>query len=294
MINLCPQQQKTNLASEVASSCNITITLVIILSTRSDQIRYCKAASKGFLDTLGMVLRLRLPYPYGSTISLPARYAIGKRRHTPTPGITTTNRTLPKVYLNRYTERFVSSKSDETNNETSKNPSQSLWQQIQSPPNVITLSRMAATPVLAYWVVSEEFMFAIVGCSLAAASDYLDGYLAKRYGWTTVLGTYLDPLADKAFVNTLGISLWYSGIFPTPLVVVWATKDVMLLSGTGWYLYKKHGSASFLSNSVAKEPLQVTPSLIAKVNTTLQFSTLVVGLMSTVVSLPPFLLESFW
>jgi cardiolipin synthase len=153
---------------------------------------------------------------------------------------------------------------------------------------------MAATPVLAYWVVSEQYTLALTGCSLAAASDYLDGYLAKTYGWTTVLGTYLDPLADKAFVNTLGISLWYSGILPTPLIVLWATKDVMLLSGTAWYLYQKHGSVSFLNNSIAKEPLKVTPSMLAKINTTLQFSTLMVGLISPLVPTPAILLESLW
>lgn len=63
-----------------------------------------------------------------------------------------------------------------------------VWQQIQSPPNLITLTRMASTPFLAYWIVSEQYAMAIGGCTLAAISDYLDGYLAKHYGWTTVLG----------------------------------------------------------------------------------------------------------
>lgn len=168
----------------------------------------------------------------------------------------------------------------------------SFWVQLtSSPPNIITAARMVSTPLLAYWVASEQYWWAIGGCTLAAISDYLDGYLAKKYGWNTVLGTYLDPLADKAFTNTLGVGLWYSGVLPTPLVLLWATKDVMLLSGTAWMLYQKHGSVSILTNSVAQEPLQVTPSTIAKVNTTLQFGTLVVGLMSPVLPVPPLLLE---
>ena len=162
-------------------------------------------------------------------------------------------------------------------------PTLSLWEQFQTPPNIITITRMASTPLLAYWVVSEQHWWAIGGCTLAALSDYLDGYLAKNYGWSTVLGTHLDPLADKAFVNTLGIGLWYTGVLPTPLILLWATKDVMLLSGTAWILYQKHGSVSILTNSVSQEPLTVTPSTIAKINTTLQFATLVVGLLSPVV-----------
>jgi cardiolipin synthase (CMP-forming) len=150
---------------------------------------------------------------------------------------------------------------------------------------------MVSTPILAYCVVTEQHWWAIGGCTLAAISDYLDGYLAKRYGWSTVLGTYLDPLADKAFVNTLGVGLWYTGILPTPLVVLWATKDVMLLSGTAMMLYKQHGSVSILTNSVSQEPLKVTPSMIAKINTTLQFATLVVGLMSPVMPIPPLFLD---
>lgn len=191
--------------------------------------------------------------------------------------------------------RFASDKTEENTPETSPTPtSQSLWQQITTPPNAITITRMASTPLLAYWIVSEQYQLAIAGCTIAAFSDYLDGYLAKHYGWSTVLGTYLDPLADKAFVNTLGISLWYSGVLPTPLVIVWVTKDAMLLSGTAWSLYKKNGSISILTNSVANEPLKVTPSMIAKINTTLQFSTLVVALMSPVVPMPPLVLDSLW
>jgi hypothetical protein len=69
---------------------------------------------------------------------------------------------------------------------------------------------------------------------------------------------------------------------------------MLLLSGTAWYLYQKHGSIDILKNSVAKEPMKVTPSMIAKVNTTLQFTTLVVGILSPVIPMPPLLLDSLW
>lgn len=198
---------------------------------------------------------------------------------------------------NNNNENQSSSSPSTTNEKKDEKPqdaAQTLWQQVQTPPNAITITRMASTPLLAYWIVSEQHLFAVVGCSLAAFSDYLDGYLAKRYGWSTVLGTYLDPLADKAFVNTVGISLWYSGVLPTPLVVLWATKDIILLSGTAWYLHQKHGSIDILKNSVSNEPLKVTPTLMAKINTTLQFSTLFVGILSPVIPMPPLLLDSLW
>lgn len=170
----------------------------------------------------------------------------------------------------------------------------SVWEQAQSPPNVITLTRMASTPILAYWITSEQYLLAIGGCALAAFSDFIDGYLAKNHGWSTVLGTYLDPLADKIFVNTLGVSLWYSGVLPTPLVALWATKDVLLLTGTAIALYRKNQSINFLKNSVTAQPLTVAPSMIGKVNTTLQFATLSLGILHPVAPFPPGVLNGLW
>lgn len=133
------------------------------------------------------------------------------------------------------------------------------------------------------------------GCCAAALSDGLDGYVAKHHGGATTLGTYLDPLADKALVNGLGLSLWYAGILPTPLVVVWAAKDLILLGGTGWYLYQEQRTVNFFSNSVATKPLMVTPTTLGKANTVLQFATLALGIVSPVAGpdvLPLIVLQS--
>jgi cardiolipin synthase (CMP-forming) len=163
-------------------------------------------------------------------------------------------------------------------------PQKSLWTQLRSLPNMITLARMASTPVLCYWIVQEDFTLAISGCVVAAISDGLDGYLAKHYGGSTVLGTYLDPLADKVLINGLAVSLWYANILPSPLVALWAIKDIVLLSGTAWYLQREQRTINFFSNSIATQPLTVTPSLLGKVNTGLQFTTLLVGLLTPIVS----------
>lgn len=215
------------------------------------------------------------------------------------------------AYLRQSYHRFrhlstgnTTSESDNDRKEAVNNPngttvsspsSPSIWTQIQSVPNMITLGRMASTPVLCYWIVHEHYALAISGCILAAISDGLDGYLAKHYDGSTVLGTYLDPIADKVLINGLAASLWYSGILPTPLTLLWATKDAMLLSGTAWYLYQQNQSINILSNSIMTKPLTVTPSLLGKANTGLQFATLWVGIMTPVMSpasLPPLLLPS--
>lgn len=172
---------------------------------------------------------------------------------------------------------------------------QTVWEQLKSIPNIITLSRLASTPLLCYWIVQEDYKLAIFGCLLAGMSDGIDGYVAKHHGGSTVLGTYLDPLADKVLINVLATSLWYNDILPTPLILIWATKDVILLGGMGWYLWKDQGTANFFHNSVATKSLTVTPSTLGKVNTGLQFATLVVGILTPVIPhylFEPFLLQS--
>jgi len=200
---------------------------------------------------------------------------------------------------------LFSSKSNSTNKiETKKNvvnesetdsdvfpPPQTVWEQLQSIPNLITLSRLASTPLLCYWILQEDYTLAIFGCLLAGMSDGIDGYIAKHHGGSTVLGTYLDPLADKVLINSVAVSLCYCGILPTPLIFIWASKDVILLGGMGFYLLKDQRTINFFHNSVATKPLTVTPSMLGKINTGLQFATLAVGILTPVI--PYYLSESF-
>jgi len=182
---------------------------------------------------------------------------------------------------------------DETENDpkhdTHDKPQPTVWDQLKSVPNIITLSRLASTPILCYWIVNDEPNLAIIGCFLAGVSDVLDGYIAKNHGGSTVLGTYLDPFADKLFINSLAISLWYSGIMPAPLILLWASKDFILLGGMGWYLYQDQRTINFFSNSIHTKPLTVTPSTLGKANTGLQFATLAIAIVTTVV--PPEFLQ---
>lgn len=207
---------------------------------------------------------------------------------------------MKQVNLQQNVLRFYSAKSNgiPTKNEAESTPKDddapvqsppTVWEQLRSVPNMITLSRLASTPVLCYWIINDEPKLAVVGCALAGLSDILDGYIAKHHGGGTVLGTYLDPFADKFFINSLAISLWYSGILPAPLVGLWATKDALLLGGMGWYIYREQRTINFFKNSIHTKPLMVTPSPLGKANTMLQFATLATGILTPAV--PPELLQ---
>lgn len=77
-------------------------------------------------------------------------------------------------------------------------------------PNTISLFRVAMVPVLMVFLLADvpgRYLVALVVFVVAAASDWLDGYLARKRGQTSVLGALLDPLADKLLVTAALVSL---------------------------------------------------------------------------------------
>lgn len=103
-----------------------------------------------------------------------------------------------------------------------------------TPPNIVTLFRIACAPVLlwllmytgpeASWIATGVFFVATI-------SDYFDGYLARGYGYVTTLGKFLDPMADKLVVTTALIML--AGMARTPHVPAWmvavlVTREIMV------------------------------------------------------------------
>jgi cardiolipin synthase len=67
---------------------------------------------------------------------------------------------------------------------------------------------------------------------VAGATDFADGFIAKRFGTASLLGSFLDPMADKFLVGTLALTMAYKGIVPAWVVGVVVARDVLLISGT--------------------------------------------------------------
>ena len=182
-----------------------------------------------------------------------------------------------------------------TDNHPSSSSSWHVWnRQLTSLPNMITLSRIVSTPLLAYWIVTDQPVLALVGCTLAAISDGVDGYIAKHYQQSTVLGTYLDPLADKVLINGLAMALWIQGTLPTPLVVVWIVKDVTLIVGTYRHVAQKTDKDKHFVMNPLTTPLQVNPTTTSKLNTVFQFATLVVGIVNPLIPMEGALQAMCW
>jgi cardiolipin synthase len=124
-------------------------------------------------------------------------------------------------------------------------------------PNLVTLARILSVPVMIWAIVTGWMLAAFLLFLAAGVSDAIDGYLAKRFGMTSELGAYLDPLADKALIVSIYVTLGISGDIPRWLVILVVSRDVMIVG------------AVILSWLVGK-PVPMKPLLVSKLNTAAQ------------------------
>jgi cardiolipin synthase len=124
-------------------------------------------------------------------------------------------------------------------------------------PNLITLGRILLVPVVVWAITSGEMRIAF-GLFLAAGiSDAVDGFLAKNFHMASELGKYLDPLADKALIVSIYVSLGIAGALPIFLVILVVSRDIMIIS-------------AFLLAWLVGRPMPVRPLLVSKFNTVAQ------------------------
>ncbi|KAF9530370.1 CDP-alcohol phosphatidyltransferase-domain-containing protein [Crepidotus variabilis] len=139
-------------------------------------------------------------------------------------------------------------------------------------PNILTASRILACPILAWSILDGNYHLATGLLVYAGLTDWVDGYLARRYNMSSVLGTILDPAADKALMTTLTVTLAMQNLIPTPLAVIIIGRDV-LLSLTAFYLrYSTLPHPKTFSRywDFSLPSAEVRPTQISKVNTALQ------------------------
>ena len=96
-------------------------------------------------------------------------------------------------------------------------------------PNLITLARILLVPVVVWAIATGQMQLAFLLFLAAGISDAVDGFLAKRFGMTTELGAYLDPLADKALIVSIYVTLGITGVIPLWLVILVVSRDIMIV-----------------------------------------------------------------
>ncbi len=125
---------------------------------------------------------------------------------------------------------------------------------LRSLPNLITAARLALVPFVVWGIAREAWGTAFLLFAVAGLSDGIDGFLARRYGLASRLGAILDPLADKALMLAVLVSLTLSGLVPAWFPALLIARDTLIVVGAGLA-------------RLAGRPLETPPLAIGKLNT---------------------------
>lgn len=95
-------------------------------------------------------------------------------------------------------------------------------------PNVITILRFCLVPVFVWLVVSERYLTAFIVLAVLSSTDWVDGYIARRFNQITTVGQWLDPAADRLSLAVVAVTFVATGIAPWWLVVSLLVPDLIL------------------------------------------------------------------
>ncbi|KAK6455975.1 CDP-alcohol phosphatidyltransferase-domain-containing protein, partial [Scheffersomyces xylosifermentans] len=140
-------------------------------------------------------------------------------------------------------------------------------------PNILTYTRIITTPFIGYFIVSGDTTMALSLFVYSSVTDFVDGFIARRFNMKSVVGSIIDPLADKFLMTVCTLSLAYVNSIPGLVATVIIGRDVMLSFMSFYYRYKSLDPPRTFDKfiSISQNPtISVHPSLLGKVNTGLQ------------------------
>ncbi|HEV7447481.1 MAG TPA: CDP-alcohol phosphatidyltransferase family protein [Steroidobacteraceae bacterium] len=141
-------------------------------------------------------------------------------------------------------------------------------------PNIICVLRIALVWPVAAALAHREYLLALALIIIAGVSDVVDGYLAKRFNWTSELGKFLDPLADKLLLVTVFVEAAWLGLAPWWLTSAVVARDVLI--GLGAMVFRLWFG-----------PLRGRPTISSKINTAMQLLYPMAMLVNAAINFPP-------
>jgi cardiolipin synthase len=126
-------------------------------------------------------------------------------------------------------------------------------------PNIISLARLLAAPLGIWLIIDQDMTGAFALFVLAGLSDAVDGFIAKHFDQRSELGALLDPIADKALIVGMTVTLGFAGYLPNWVVILVVFRDMLIVGG-------------FLLGLALGRPMQWQPLAISKLNTVLQIA----------------------
>ena len=133
-------------------------------------------------------------------------------------------------------------------------------------PNFLSLTRIILVPVFVIFLIQDEYYNALIVFVIAGLTDALDGAMARLLNAQTILGAYLDPIADKLLLSASFVTLAILGIIPSWLTVIVISRDFIILLGIAIL-------------SLMSVPFEIKPLVIGKATTALQLGTIFFALL---------------
>lgn len=141
--------------------------------------------------------------------------------------------------------------------------------------NLITLARLIAVPVVIWAILTDEMAAAFWIFVAAGLSDAVDGFIARHFHEQTELGSYLDPLADKALLVSVYIACGQAHYLPYWLVILVVFRDILIVGGVILLYTLEH-----------RRP-RMSPLWISKLNTAVQIVLAAMVLAGGAFNIPP-------
>jgi len=148
-----------------------------------------------------------------------------------------------------------------------------LRNQFWTAPNQLTLLRLIFIPFVITNVLDNNWRWALGLLILAGVSDALDGWLARALNQRTLLGQYLDPIADKLLLSSLFLVLSFARKIPWKYTVLVLSRDLCIIA-TAMALFATVGFRDF------------RPSIYGKINTVCQIAAVFFVVLAQVVATP--------
>ena len=114
-----------------------------------------------------------------------------------------------------------------------------LSKELKSIPNMLSILRLLLVPVFLWLLIVDQLLIAFLVLMFASFTDWLDGFIARKFNQITSLGKVLDPSADRLFILATLIGLTVNEIIPAWLAIVIVARDILLL--VGYPISASHG-----------------------------------------------------
>jgi cardiolipin synthase len=124
-------------------------------------------------------------------------------------------------------------------------------------PNTVTVARIVLVPFVVWAITAGRYQLAFWLFVVAGISDAVDGFLAKRLGAQSELGAHLDPLADKALLMSIYVTLAIVQLLPLWVVIAVVSRDIMIMGAV-------------VVSWIVEKPLEIHPLIVSKLNTLAQ------------------------